>query len=91
MVLRLNSLFTIHILPENTGPHCNYKIIEGEAGAAPAPPPPSGDAMHKRYRKMSHKCLIEDDLHMSSQKMSCRCLIKRCLEDVLDNIPMFYI
>ena len=82
MVLRLNSLFTIHILPENTGPHCNYKIIEGEAGAAPAPPPPGGG---------SHKCLIEDDLHMSSQKMSCRCLIKRCLEDVLDNIPMFYI
>ena len=40
MVLRLNSLFTIHILPENTGPHCNYKIIEGEAGAAPALPPP---------------------------------------------------
>ena len=40
MVLRLNSLFTIHILPENTGPHCNYKIIGGEAGAAPAPPPP---------------------------------------------------
>ena len=33
------------ILPENTRPHCYYKIIGGGAGALPAPPPPpSGEA-----------------------------------------------
>ena len=54
--------------------------------------------------KMSHKCLIEDDLQMPYQKMSCRCLVEddlqmsyqkvscmRCLKDVLYNLTMFYI
>ena len=47
--------------------------------------------MHQSYLKMSHRCLIEDDLQMTYEKMSHRCLIrdnlqmsiKRCLLDVL--------
>ena len=48
---------------------------------------------------MSHKCLIEDDVHMPYQKMSCRCPIEddlqmpyqkmscmRCLKEVLYNL-----
>ena len=43
IVLRLNALFTIYILPENTGPHCNYKIIRGRRGRgwSPSRPPPA--------------------------------------------------
>ena len=33
IVLRLNAIFIIYILSENTGPHCNYKT-----GTPPAPP-----------------------------------------------------
>ena len=38
--------FIIYILPENTGPHCNYKIIETVGGWSPPTPPapPSGEA-----------------------------------------------
>ena len=43
MVLRLNALFTIYILPENTGPYCNYKII-GEGTGGPLVSSPSGDS-----------------------------------------------
>ena len=34
----------------------------------------------KSYLKMSHRCLIEDDLQMSYEKMSCRCLIQDDLQ-----------
>ena len=45
MVLRLNTLFIIYILPENTGPYCNYKIIgEGTGGPSASPHPASSDA-----------------------------------------------
>ena len=47
IVLRLNALFITYILPENTGPHCNYKIIGGtreEGWSLPSLPPRSGDA-----------------------------------------------
>ena len=42
ILLRLNALFITYILPENTGPHCNYKIIGGtreEGWSLPSPPP----------------------------------------------------
>ena len=39
--------------------------------------------MHQSYLKMSHRCLIEDDLQMTYEKMSCRCLIR-------DNLQMSY-
>ena len=35
----LNALLVIYILPENTGPHYNFKIIEGGRAGAPPPPP----------------------------------------------------
>ena len=41
MVLRLNALFIIYILPENTGPHCNGTVI-GRGSGAPSSSP-SGD------------------------------------------------
>ena len=45
MVRRLNALFIIYILPENTVPYCNYKIIgDGTAGLQTSSPPASGDA-----------------------------------------------
>ena len=45
IVLRLNALFIIYILPENTGLHCNYKIIDREGGGAGAlPAAPNDDA-----------------------------------------------
>ena len=34
----------IYILPENTAPHCNYKIIGKGDWRHPTPPPLSGDA-----------------------------------------------
>ena len=50
---------------------------------------------------MSHKCLIEDDVHMPYQKMSCRSPIEddlqmpyqkmscvRCLKEVLYNLTV---
>ena len=40
IVLRLNALLVIYILPENIGPHCNYKIIGGRGAGDPPPPPP---------------------------------------------------
>ena len=39
--------------------------------------------MHQSYLKMSHRCLIEDDLSMTYEKMFCRCLIQ-------DNLQMSY-
>ena len=44
MVLRLNALFIIYILPENTGPHWNGTVIERGSGARSSSP--SGD-VHK--------------------------------------------
>ena len=32
IVLTLNALFIMYVLPENTRPHCNYKIIGGGGG-----------------------------------------------------------
>ena len=66
MVLRLDALFIIHILPENTGPRCNYKLIGGGMGGGGGgsgggaedmrvtykQSPPSGDAP----ACMSHTC-----------------------------------
>ena len=42
MVLRLYALLVKRILPENTGPPCNYKIIGGDGLKSP-PASPSGE------------------------------------------------
>ena len=38
----------IYILPKNTGPHCNYKIVGWLAARAPSQCPSSGDAPGNR-------------------------------------------
>ena len=51
--------YIICILPENTGPHCYYKIIGGGAGARPGRPPPPHPVVRlllsKRYSWLSSK------------------------------------
>ena len=52
---------------------------------------------------MSHRYLIEDELHMTYQKMSCKCLIEddlqmsyqkmscmRCLKDVTNTLQLIW-
>ena len=41
----------IYTLLENTGPHCNYKIIVEGTGDPQRPPPLTGDAPELRYRQ----------------------------------------
>ena len=38
IVPRLNALLVIYILPGNTGPPCNYKIVGGGGWGVPPPP-----------------------------------------------------
>ena len=74
MVLRLNALFKIYILPENTGPYCNYKIIcGGGRGLEPPKPPSSGDALvycfnilHSFPANISSRCTLFFELFSNS-------------------------
>ena len=51
----------IYILPKNTGPHCNYKIVGGGGGArTPSQSPSSGDTpgnqCHQRVSVLRQCC-----------------------------------